>query len=323
MPASPWCSPACAISGIERCDDVNVILVSHELPDRLDGGAVTGGRPAHPRALKPVPQRGAPSVVPLNPDSRAGRGEPGCARRGEMDAIYVGIDVWKERLDVHVLPSGQAFAVARDGEGLTIWWGGLQALAPDLVAMEATGGFETGGGGAGGRRAAAGGGQSGPGPALRKALGQRAKIGSDRRGGDRRFAEAVKPAVRAAAGSRQRGCWPIWSRGAGRSSRCWWPRGSARTAPRVSAIGKSVARLIEALEKELPRSTTRSTRACAARRPGATRRICSSRFPAWGVTRARPPGRAARARPLKRRQIASLAGLAPFIRESGRGRAGA
>ena len=30
----------------------------------------------------------------------------------------VGIDVSKDRLDVHLLPSGEAFAVARDGKGL-------------------------------------------------------------------------------------------------------------------------------------------------------------------------------------------------------------
>ena len=30
----------------------------------------------------------------------------------------VGIDVSKDRLDVHVLPTGEAFAVARDGKGL-------------------------------------------------------------------------------------------------------------------------------------------------------------------------------------------------------------
>jgi hypothetical protein len=30
-----------------------------------------------------------------------------------MDAVFVGIDVSKERLDVHVEPSGEAFAVAR------------------------------------------------------------------------------------------------------------------------------------------------------------------------------------------------------------------
>ncbi|HEX9570253.1 MAG TPA: IS110 family transposase, partial [Rhodospirillales bacterium] len=35
-----------------------------------------------------------------------------------MEPMYVGIDVAKDRLDVHVRPSGEAFAVARDGEGL-------------------------------------------------------------------------------------------------------------------------------------------------------------------------------------------------------------
>jgi hypothetical protein len=32
--------------------------------------------------------------------------------------MFVGIDVSKDRLDVHVLPSDEAFAVARHGEGL-------------------------------------------------------------------------------------------------------------------------------------------------------------------------------------------------------------
>ena len=61
-----------------------------------------------------------------------------------MDALFVGIDVSKNRLDVHVVPTGQSFAVARDGEGLAELnrqVGGLPELA--LVAVEATGGFET------------------------------------------------------------------------------------------------------------------------------------------------------------------------------------
>ena len=56
---------------------------------------------------------------------------------------FVGIDVAKDRRDVHLRPSGEAFAVARDGEGLAQLVGRLQALAPHLVAMEATGGYET------------------------------------------------------------------------------------------------------------------------------------------------------------------------------------
>jgi len=59
-----------------------------------------------------------------------------------MDAQYVGIDVSKDRLDVHVQPSGEAFAVARDGEGLAVLVARLKPLAPQLVAVEATGGFE-------------------------------------------------------------------------------------------------------------------------------------------------------------------------------------
>jgi len=59
-----------------------------------------------------------------------------------MDAKYVGIDVSKDRLDVHVRPTGEAFAVARDGEGLADLVARLKPLAPRLVAVEATGGFE-------------------------------------------------------------------------------------------------------------------------------------------------------------------------------------
>jgi len=55
----------------------------------------------------------------------------------------VGIDVSKDRLDVHLRPSGESFAVARDGDGLAALVERLQALAPALVVMEATGGYET------------------------------------------------------------------------------------------------------------------------------------------------------------------------------------
>ena len=44
-----------------------------------------------------------------------------------MDAIFVGIDVSKDRLDVHVRPSGEAFVVTRDGKGLEELVGRLQA----------------------------------------------------------------------------------------------------------------------------------------------------------------------------------------------------
>jgi transposase len=35
-----------------------------------------------------------------------------------MDAIVVGIDVSKDKLDIAVLPQGQTFAISRDAKGL-------------------------------------------------------------------------------------------------------------------------------------------------------------------------------------------------------------
>jgi transposase len=60
-----------------------------------------------------------------------------------MEQVFVGIDVAKDRLDVHVRPSGDAFAVARDSEGVAALVGRLAGLRPGLIVLEATGGFET------------------------------------------------------------------------------------------------------------------------------------------------------------------------------------
>jgi transposase len=57
--------------------------------------------------------------------------------------MFIGIDVAKDRLDVHVRPSGETFAVARDGEGIDELAKRLAAVAPTLIVLEATGGFET------------------------------------------------------------------------------------------------------------------------------------------------------------------------------------
>jgi transposase len=55
---------------------------------------------------------------------------------------FVGIDVSKDRLDVHVVPSGRTFTAPRDGIGLEQLTGDLRQFAPALVVLEATGGFE-------------------------------------------------------------------------------------------------------------------------------------------------------------------------------------
>ena len=58
-------------------------------------------------------------------------------------ACCVGVDVSKDRLDVHLRPSDEAFAVARDGKGLENLVERLKTLNVSLIVLEATGGFET------------------------------------------------------------------------------------------------------------------------------------------------------------------------------------
>ena len=55
---------------------------------------------------------------------------------------YVGIDISKSRLDVHVRPAGTAFSVPRDPDGLADLVRRLHSLMPTLIVLEATGGLE-------------------------------------------------------------------------------------------------------------------------------------------------------------------------------------
>jgi transposase len=56
--------------------------------------------------------------------------------------VFVGIDVAKARLDVHVRPLDQAFAVANDPQGFTDLVARLLPLQPLLIVLEATAGLE-------------------------------------------------------------------------------------------------------------------------------------------------------------------------------------
>ncbi len=56
---------------------------------------------------------------------------------------YIGIDVSKATLDIASLPNGESWAVTNDDLGLAELTPRLVALAPVLVVLEATGGFET------------------------------------------------------------------------------------------------------------------------------------------------------------------------------------
>src|SRR5947209_7194309 len=55
---------------------------------------------------------------------------------------FVGIDVAKDKLDIAVRPSAEQWVTPQTEEGLSALVATLAALAPELVVLEATGGYE-------------------------------------------------------------------------------------------------------------------------------------------------------------------------------------
>lgn len=56
--------------------------------------------------------------------------------------VFVGIDVAKDHLDVHLRPSGEAFSLPHNADAFEELVTRLVGLAPELIVLEATGGFE-------------------------------------------------------------------------------------------------------------------------------------------------------------------------------------
>jgi transposase len=56
--------------------------------------------------------------------------------------VFVGIDVGKARLDVHIRPLGEHFVVGNDEAGLAQLATRLEAREPRLIVLEASGGYE-------------------------------------------------------------------------------------------------------------------------------------------------------------------------------------
>jgi transposase len=236
-----------------------------------------------------------------------------------MDMVWVGIDVSKERLDVHVLPDAAAFAVARNGEGLAELVERLTGLAPERVAVEATGGFET-------VVAAALAGAGLPvvvvNPAqvrhFAQALGRRAKTDPIDAAVIARFVEATRPELRPLADEATRLLADLVARRRQIIEMIVAERSRERRTA-VRRIKKSLARLIAALEKELGEidheidagvrgsPAWREKEDLLASVPGVgaiTARTLIAELPELGT--------------LDNKQIASLAGLAPYTRQSGR-----
>jgi transposase len=236
-----------------------------------------------------------------------------------MDAIFVGIDVSKDRLDVHVRPSGEAFAVARDGKGLEELVERLRVLSPALVAVEATGGFET-------IVAAAVAGANLPlvvvNPAqvrhFAQAVGKRAKTDPIDAAVIARFAEAVKPQPRPLPDAAARLLTELVGRRRQIIEMLVAERQREKRADAVR-VRKSLARHIAALEKELPvidHDIDAMVRGSPVWRDKENLLIS---FPGVASTLARTfLAEIPELGSLHRRQVASLVGVAPFTRQSGR-----
>jgi transposase len=236
-----------------------------------------------------------------------------------MDAIFVGIDVSKDRLDVHVRPSREAFAVTRDGRGLEELIDRLRALEPQLIAIEATGGFET-------IAAAAIAGAALPlsivNPAqvrhFAQAVGKRAKTDPLDAEVIAHFAEAVKPPVRPVPDAQARLLAELVARRRQIIEMIVAERQrEKRTA--IVRVRKGILRHVRMLEKELldvDKDIGGLVRGSPIWREKEELLIT---VPGVGNTLARTfLAELPELGSLNRREIASLAGLAPFTRQSGR-----
>lgn len=233
---------------------------------------------------------------------------------------FVGIDVSKDRLDVHVVPDGTAFAVPRDGDGLEVLVTRLSRLSCALVAVEATGGFETMVAAA---LAAAGLPVAVVNPAqvraFATALGKRAKTDLIDASVIARFAEATRPAVRPLPDEETRLLAALIARRRQIVAMIGAERQRERRAP--ARLRKSIARLVKVLERELAsldRDIGQAVRNSPAWRE---KEELLSSVPGIGPTIARSLiAELPELGHLTRRRIAALAGLAPWTRQSGRWR---
>jgi transposase len=237
-----------------------------------------------------------------------------------MESVIVGIDVSKDRLDIAVLPMGESFAVERNVTGLDVLVTRLKELSPHLVALEATGGFETVVTAA---LASAGLPVVVVNPAqvraFAKALGQRAKTDPIDAFVIARFAEATRPQIRALPDAQTQ----LLSDLVARRRQIVEMIGAERQREKRASkrLKKSIARLLKALERELSSLDGEIDDAVRGLPAWREKEDLLASVPGIGPTIARTLiaelpelGR------LDRKQIAALAGLAPFTRRSGQWR---
>jgi transposase len=238
-----------------------------------------------------------------------------------MESIIIGIDVSKDRLDVAVRPSGEVFAIARNPVGVEQLALRLGALSPHLVALEATGGFET-------VVAAALAAARLPvvvvNPAqiraFAKAVGQRAKTDPIDAGIIAHFAEATRPEPRPLPDEATQLLADLIAR---RRQILEMMVAERQREKRISVphLRKSIVRLLKALERELTSVDTDINDAVRGSPAWREKEDLLASVPGVGPTIARTLiAELPELGQLSRRQVAALAGLAPFTRQSGQWR---
>jgi transposase len=285
--------------------------------------AVADGRPAPLWDAKPASEQGSSSAVPSTPNSRLGRSKRSPLAQGwdRMDALYIGIDVSKDRLDVAAnTPSIAPFHVPRDHGGLADLVERLKPLQAERIAIEATGGFETVVTAA---LAAAGLPVVIVNPAqvraFAQALGKRAKTDPIDAAVIARFAEATRPDLRPLPDVETEALGDFVAR---RRQIVTMIGAENQRLKRASArMTKSIKRLLKALEKELA-EIDQDIDDAIRRSPNWLDKVeLMKSVPGIGDQIARTLiAELPELGTLDRRQIAALVGLAPWTRQSGQWR---
>lgn len=238
-----------------------------------------------------------------------------------MEATFVGIDVAKNRLDVCVRPSGESFVADRTGGGIEALAERLKKLSPHVVAVEATGGFET---------VVAAGLASASLPvivvnpaqvrAFAQALGKRAKTDPIDAAVIAHFAEATKAVPRPLPDETTRLLADLIAR---RRQIVEMMAAEGQRDRRVAdkRLKKSIARLRKALEKELAELDGEIDDHVRGSPAWAEKEDLLASVPGIGPVIARTLiAELPELGSLDRRKVAALVGLAPWTRQSGQWR---
>lgn len=235
--------------------------------------------------------------------------------------IFVGVDVSRDRLDVHILPSAASFDVTNDDAGIADLCERLATVGPDLIALEATGGLE--------HLAVAGLAAAGLSVAVvnpaqvrayAHALGKRAKTDPLDAVVIARFAAATRPEPRPLKDADTQALSHLLARRRQILQMIVAEQNRKQRATEREAV-KSINRLLTALRRELDRLDTDLDARIRKSPLWRVKEKLLTSVPGIGPTVARTLladmpelGR------LTRRQIAALAGLAPWTRQSGKWR---